>query len=144
MKISASIPKRAGKPSDPQAPAASFTIEAAVIVPFSLILICSAILLTFHLHDLAVIRAVSVTGVFGEWNGSAQASDIEEVVQEALSSRLITTDDPEVTVTEASGEYTIACGDISVNISGLSGRDTLLKYRVLKDGLLSVTGTEDN
>ena len=139
---------------------ASFTIEAAVIVPISLIIICAAILVSMHVHDLVVIRAVSVSSIFEGYYASSDISDIKESAEETLSSRLITADDIDVTVeADQENEYILTCesssgsasglfgsyiseslcsNTVSINISDLDGRDTLLKYRAAKEGLLSV------
>ena len=143
---------------------ASFTIEAAVIVPLSLIIICAAILVSMHIHDLVVIRAVSISSIFEGYSTSSDISYIKELAGETLSARLIVTDNIEVTAENTSdGEYILTCksssgnpsalfgsyissslssSTVSINISNLSGRDTLLKYKAAKEGLLSVIGTD--
>ena len=140
---------------------AVFTLEAAIIVSLSLFLICSAILVSMHVHDIAVLRAVSISTVFGEYNSSAGVSEIEEAVCEALDARLIAADDICAEASLSSGEYLLTCtassntssgifgsyigsvfdtSTVTINISNLDGRDALLKYRLAKEGLLSVIG----
>lgn len=136
---------------------ASFTIEAAVVVPITMVLIAALIMVSFALHD----RVLLSTAVFYEVMDHAKGfqEDPEESaaqVRALLQKRLIAAKQPEVSVREgAEGKEAEATGMIPlpsgligtmtgssfqevrthIRISNLDGRKVLTEYKTICDGL---------
>ncbi|MCF0142180.1 MAG: pilus assembly protein [Parasporobacterium sp.] len=143
---------------------ASFTIEAAVIVPLSLIIVMTVILLCFFIHDRVMLTAGMAEAVFTE--ASAEEPDLDNMIESAgslITTKQIMASGTETNGSESLGSYTLeaesafdwrfslvrelfdnALGgmDAEVKISNLDGRDILLRYRLIRDGLDLINGGE--
>ena len=141
FKTAASFPLKAG-----------FTLEAAVIVPLSLVIICTMILLSFYIHDKIVFKSAGVRAVFE--NRSEDTSAIRSSVLDALENGLIMTRNTDVSCeinddsasVQASGNFNWGYRMISglfqdsldtmsekISISNLDGRSIILKYALADD-----------
>ena len=139
---------------------ASFTLEAAVIIPLVMALIAALLFFTLAVHDGVIMNTVSVAAIVE--NAGKFSNDPENIrseVQEMLQKRLIAAKNIQVDVEETKDQYTavsqgsfsIASGFIryftgedltSLNtrvcISNLNGRKTLLKYKTICDSAKQV------
>lgn len=139
---------------------ASFTIEAAFIVPLSIFIVSAFLYMTFYLHDTAIAGSVC-TGYILENAAQYQSStaQIEADTADMLESRLIIAKDVSVNVSEDNGvnlegsaSFDMPFGfaesfldipdeiTVSVNISMLNGRKKLLEYKAVSEGLDFLTG----
>lgn len=134
---------------------ASFTLEAAVILPLAMALITALLIFALAVHDGVIMNTVSVATIME--NAGKFADDpenIREDVLQMLEKRLVIAKNISVDVegkedmctAVSRGSFQIASGfiryftgeDISqlntrVCISNLNGRKTLLKYKTLCD-----------
>lgn len=144
---------------------ASFTIEAAVIVPLTMFIIVTFMYMTFYLHDLCVLGSAGKSFIM------ENAADLTEGQEEALASeaeeyidgRLIIAESVSVNVEEDEGlslsgeaDFDVPFGfaadllgfslseiNTSLNISNLDARGTLLKYKAVSDGIDILSGEEE-
>ncbi len=144
---------------------ASFTVEAAFIIPLSIFLMVTVILLSFYLHDRAVMNSAGVTAVLSGYSESADVGDMKSSMESALENSFIMTNDASVLVSEDDGEYTLQASagfdtgfafvsslsgsdtlsaSCEINISHLDGRGELLKYKLIRDGYQSLTGEDSS
>lgn len=130
-------------------PRGSFTIEAAVIVPLTLFIICSAILISLDLHDSAILKSEAISKIFESLDGTEENEAALLSVETTLSERLITNDTVSVSLNETDNNVTLTCNaasdgeTVTVNISNLDARAVLLKYKALNDGVENITGRAD-
>lgn len=134
---------------------ASFTLEAAVIVPLSMALIAALLIFTLAVHDGVIMNTVSIAAIIE--NAGKYSEDPENIrneVQEMLQKRLVVAKNISVEIDGTEDQYTaisqgsfqIASGFIRyftgedltnlntrVCISNLNGRKTLLKYKTICD-----------
>ena len=139
---------------------ASFTIEAAVIVPLSMFIIITFMYIAFYMHDCVIMKTVGPYYILesaDEYGSSL--SGIEENTKEMLESRLIIAGDVSVNLEdddglwlECSAQFDLpfeffrmllkaSSGSITteIDISMLEGRDILLEYKALADTAESLT-----
>ena len=95
---------------------ASYTVEAAFIVPLAFALLCGIVFLAFRLHDVATLRQCAWEGAF---YGAGQLEkpskkEIHDYVQERLEEKLFISDADTITVIQGDNV-------VSVGISGESG-----------------------
>lgn len=96
---------------------ASYTVEAAFIIPLVFALLCGVVFLAFRLHDVATLRQCAWEGAF---YGAGQLEmlskkEISDYVQERLEEKLFISDTDTITVIQGDSE-------VSVGISGESER----------------------
>ena len=144
---------------------ASFTLEAAVIIPLAMALITALLIFTLAVHDGVIMNTVSVAAIME--NAERYPDDPENIrneVQEMLQKRLVVAKNISVDMDETKGQYTaisqgsfsIASGFIryftgedltSLNtrvcISNLNGRKTLLKYKTICDSAEQILSNGD-
>ena len=133
---------------------ASFTIEAAVIVPISMFVIITFMYMAFYMHDCVIIKTVGPYYILenaDSYNDSL--SGIEEDIADMLEKRLIIAGDVSVVLEEDDG-FILKCsaefdlplnfirtllgassGSISTqtDISALNARELLLEYKAFAD-----------
>ena len=133
---------------------ASFTIEAAVIVPISMFVIITFMYMAFYMHDCVIIKTVGPYYILenaDSYNDSL--SGIEEDIADMLEKRLIIAGDVSVVLEEDDG-FILNCsaefdlplnfistflgassGSISTqtDISALNARELLLEYKAFAD-----------
>lgn len=135
---------------------ASFTIEAAVIVPLTIFIIAAFMYMAFYIHDRAVMGSAGAAYILeNAADYSDSLSTIEEDTREMLENRLIIAENISVSVTDEDGITLESSADInmplaflssilgtspdsvstSVNISMLDGRAQVLKYKAAADGI---------
>ena len=135
---------------------ASFTIEAAVIVPLTIFIIAAFMYMAFYIHDRAVMGSAGAAYIIeNAADYSDSLSTIEEDTREMLENRLIIAENISVSVTDDDGITLESSADInmplaflssilgtspdsvstSVNISMLDGRAQVLKYKAAADGI---------
>lgn len=135
---------------------ASFTIEAAVIVPLTIFIIAAFMYMAFYIHDRAVMGSAGAAYILeNAADYSDSLSTIEEDTREMLENRLIIAENISVSVTDDDGITLESSADInmplaflssilgtspdsvstSVNISMLDGRAQVLKYKAAADGI---------
>ena len=135
---------------------ASFTIEAAVIVPLTIFIIAAFMYMAFYIHDRAVMGSAGAAYILeNAADYSDSLSTIEEDTGEMLENRLIIAENISVSVTDEDGITLESSADInmplpflssilgtspdsvstSVNISMLDGRAQVLKYKAAADGI---------
>ena len=142
----------------------SFTVEAAVIVPISMGIIVTLICFGLYLHDAVIIETVGPAAVLeaaGRYSSTEQSvkSEVQEMLEKRLSSaRGFSVDikgEEDVRITIEAGFDRPLKGLISspglsgiktdINLSNLNGRKQVLKYKMIKDGVKSLTeGSKDN
>ena len=136
---------------------ASFTIEASVIVPLTLVLIAAVMTLVFALHDRVIFSTVSIYEVMERAGNSADGSEpVVSAVSEMLEKRLITVKNVSVSAETEEDELSVITGGTvqaplgivrellgeesgqiqeTINISNLNARKILVKYKTICDGL---------
>ena len=145
---------------------ANYTLEAAVITAITMFIICTAILVSFNIHDKTVMGADAATAILEnipgrdekEHQGAAQA--MSDAVKGALASDIIMADISLININESDGAYTadlqgsfswllapimeyvnenMSNPEAKVKVSNLNGRKILLKYKLAKD-LMQTSG----
>lgn len=142
---------------------ASFTLEAAVIVPLSLLLTAALLTTAFSLHDRVIMHTVSTFEVMQRADAYRTAPlSVTEEVARMLDARLISA--KEVTITEEEKEdgaaikvsaqaesplaaiqnLTQAEGflQMQTEVSHLDGRAALIRYKTICDGLAALGSAE--
>ena len=140
---------------------ASFTIEAAVIVPMTMLILMAVIFLSFHVHDKVSIVAATQYAALVQAESSLAGSSGLAGPQQGLSRQLIRATDAGLSVSgdadsvtaEASAGFTVpipmvdlltnhALQSISVSVHNRSfnGRKKLLLYKSICDGVQDLTG----
>ncbi len=143
---------------------ASATIEAAVIVPFTLLIIAAVISLVLVLHDRIIFPTAGIYEVMEEAGGEKDPEGIREAVSEVLNNRLVTAKEASVTAVETEDEISVeAEGDIRIplwfvrslvgeenshihtriDVSNLDARKTLIRYKTICDGIDAFTKEEE-
>ena len=136
---------------------ASFTIEAAVVVPLAMIMMATVIFAAFYVHNAATIAAVTDYAVLEQAAGMNGSQNVLcQGVKELLAGRLI--GETAVSVSISGGEengtaYTSASFQIPLamirelmgntgeklsfqtEVSNLNGRKKLLLYKSICDGV---------
>lgn len=141
---------------------ASFTIEAAVIVPLTMFIIVTFMYMTFYLHDLCVLGSAGISFIMDNAAGFAEGQEktLASEAEEYINERLIIADSVSVDMEEdddglflsGGADFDVPFGfagdllgfslsemNTSVNISNLDARGTLLKYKAISDGIDIVT-----
>lgn len=139
---------------------ASATIEAAVVIPITLVIITAVMTMVFVLHDRVILSTVSQYEAMEQAGESDSSQDIQAAVSEMLQKRLITAHDPVVAASDEEDGLEIDTeGSIEIpmrivrflvgeennqinsqlRISNLSGRKQLIKYKTICDGLSAIT-----
>lgn len=137
---------------------ASFTIEAAFIVPIVMVLIVGVIFISFMAHDMIAMDAISSYTVI---DNATQKNEqvIQSTLQQKLSKGLIVTKNICVDGKKRSDGYVVkTCGNFSlptfslsslfgastinessqISISNLDGRGALLKSKAIADGIKDI------
>lgn len=143
---------------------AGAVIEAAVIVPLTLIILAAVVTVVFVLHDRVILNTVSLYEVMEEAGEGADAQTLQDSVSEMLSRRLITAKDTGVSadpsedgiLVEAGGSiqiplriirYLMGSGydriDTDVRVTNLNGRKQLIRYKTICDGLEALTQKDE-
>ena len=139
---------------------ASFTIEATVIVPITLVLTAALMITAFALHDRVILSTVSISEVMESADSAGKEPEqIRAAVSEVLGQRLLTAkevfvnaeaDDESVslqsggTVDGALSSVRDLLGEESshlesrIDISNLQARKILVKYKTICDGISAV------
>ena len=139
----------------------SFTIEASVIIPLSLFIIASLIILSFYLHDQVIIKTIPVSVILED--PFADSGELESSLAQELSARLIITSSAAVSLSSEYGQAEASVSaeikdinpvikyltgssteDISfrASIKDLDGRQALLKEKTISDAARRITGDE--
>ncbi len=121
----------------------------------------TVMLLSFYLHDRAVMNSAGVSAVLSEYTKNTDAGNMKSSMESALENSFIMTKDASVLISEEDDEYTLQAnagfntgfafvsslsgsGTLSasceINISHLDGRGELLKYKLIRDGYQTLTG----
>ena len=139
---------------------ASFTIEAAVIVPIVMVVIVGIIFIAFMVHDMVTMDALNTYTLIenaGKYNDNTEIVSAD--LQNKLSSGLIITKDINVeSKKRTDGIIVRSCGNFSLPFSALSdllgtkqinesseitltnldGRGTLLKSKAVINGIKKI------
>lgn len=139
---------------------ASFTIEAAVIVPLIMIIIVGMIFIAFLIHDTVTMDALNTYALIenaDKYNDNTEI--IKSDLQDWLSSGLVITKNINVESTKRiDGLVVKSCGDFSlpftalselfgkkqinesseITITNLDGRSSLLKNKAVVDGIKKI------
>lgn len=139
---------------------ASFTIEAAMIVPLSMFVMVTFIYMAFYIHDRAVMGSAGADYILENAADYTQSlAAIETDTEQMLESCLIAADDVSVNVSsgsavslESSALFSVPFGFVtklaggiseclstSVNISMLDARGILLEYKAAADGAENIS-----
>ena len=143
---------------------ASFTIEAAVIIPISLVIIVTIFFVAFYLTDRVALSSESEIAILDNIeNDEDNSSEITSRVEELIKGRILMSKDIGVSSEKAGEGYVVSTSGnfalpiplvktmlgekmesvgTKINISNLDARKQLLKYKAVCDGL-SGTGILD-
>ena len=137
---------------------ASFTIEAAFIVPLVMVVIVGVIFIAFMAHDMVTMDALSSYTIIDN-AGKDNEEIIQSTLRQKLSKGLIITKDIQVDGKKRSDGYIVkTCGNFSIptialsslfgtstinessqiSISNLDGRGALLKNKAIADGIKNI------
>lgn len=133
---------------------ASFTIEAAVIIPLSMMVMVWIFFLAFYLHDRVIINCSGTDIILENIKESVNSEDMETVVKD----RMIIANDVSVRTEEdgndsVSIEGTFRLPDMiagsgisgsNISMSALSPRSEILKYKAVADGVTLLTGDDED
>ena len=145
---------------------ASFTIEASVLVPMSLLLVAAVMVVLFFLHDRVLVSTVSTYEVMEHADRyKEEPGAVSEGISQMLEKRLIAAKGTDVTGEEIAGGFQVTAGaeveiplavlkgmigseseeiHTVINVSNLNARETLVKYKTICDGLSYLgSGSED-
>lgn len=143
---------------------ASAAIEAAVIVPLTLVILAAVITLVLILHDRVIFPTVSIYEVMEQAGGEEDPERIRNSITEMLEKRVLTAEGAEVfaeeteeeAIVEASGTVEIPMrfvrmllgeesGNLStrISVSGLNGRKQLIRYKTICDGIRYFTEQQE-
>ena len=135
---------------------AAFTIEAAVIVPISLMIVMTILFLSFYLHDLVTVTAVNEYVIYEAAHDMKEdqyaAQDLAETI---LSGKLLTAKDACVSITAGKNKASSVISAVftapldliktmmgnmseissSIDVSNLNGREQLIIYKAVMDGI---------
>ncbi len=139
---------------------ASFTIEAAIIVPLVMVIIVGMIFVAFLAHDMVMMDALNAYVLVENADKYSDNEDlIKEDLQNRLSDGLIITKNIDVeTKKRFDGIVVKSCGNFSlpfstlselfgtktinessqITISNLDGRGALLKNKAIADGIKKI------
>lgn len=140
----------------------SFTLEAAVIVPLVMVIMVAAVFLTFYVHDIVTMTAVSDYALLeNAGNIRKNEQEITTGMTQLLSERMIAATDISSSVSGSDNKaYASASAHINlptamlkamlgeetenlnkeIDISNLSGRKTLLLYKAIIEGASEISG----
>lgn len=140
----------------------SFTLEAAVIVPLVMVIMVAAVFLTFYVHDIVTMTAVSDYALLeNAGNIRKNEQEITTGMTQLLSDRMIAATDISSSVSGSDNKaYATASAHINlptamlktmlgeetenlnkeIDISNLSGRKTLLLYKAIIEGASEISG----
>lgn len=140
----------------------SFTLEAAVIVPLVMVIMVAAVFLTFYVHDIVTMTAVSDYALLeNAGNIKKNEQEITTGMTQLLSDRMIAATDISSSVSGSDNKaYATASAHINlptamlknmlgeetenlnkeIDISNLSGRKTLLLYKAIIEGASEISG----
>lgn len=140
----------------------SFTLEAAVIVPLVMVIMVAAVFLTFYVHDIVTMTAVSDYALLeNAGNIRKNEQEITKGMTQLLSDRMIAATDISSSVSGSDNKaYATASAHINlptamlktmlgeetenlnkeIDISNLSGRKTLLLYKAIIEGASEISG----
>lgn len=140
----------------------SFTLEAAVIVPLVMVIMVAAVFLTFYVHDIVTMTAVSDYALLeNAGNIRKNEQEITKGMTQLLSDRMIAATDISFSVSGSDNKaYATASAHINlptamlktmlgeetenlnkeIDISNLSGRKTLLLYKAIIEGASEISG----
>ena len=140
----------------------SFTLEAAVIVPLVMVIMVAAVFLTFFVHDIVTMTAVSDYALLeNAGNIKKNEQEITTGMTQLLSDRMIAATDISSSVSGSDNKaYATASAHINlptamlktmlgeetenlnkeIDISNLSGRKTLLLYKAIIEGASEISG----
>ena len=139
---------------------ASATIEAAVIVPITLVIIAAVLVLVFILHDWVILSTASLYEIMEEAGDGEDSGEIQESVSAMLGKRLITADVAGVSADASEDRISVdAEGSVQipmqllrtllgegfsriggeVRVSNLNGRKLLVRYKTICDGVSAFT-----
>lgn len=140
----------------------SFTLEAAVIVPLVMVIMVAAVFLTFYVHDIVTMTAVSDYALLeNAGNIKKNEQEITTGMTQLLSDRMIAATDISSSVSGSDNKaYATASAHINlptamlknmlgeetenlnkeIDISNLSGRKTLLFYKAIIEGASEISG----
>ena len=144
---------------------ASFSIEAAVIVPITLLIVASVLTIVFVLHDRIIFTTVTAYETMEHAQDEADDSElIRSSAEEMLGKRLVTADGAQVFLESSEDSVTLSAGgevpillgsvrmlvgaeneriDTRIRISNLKGRETLIRYKTICDGISALGGTKE-
>lgn len=139
---------------------ASFTIEAAVIVPIVMVIIVGIIFIAFHVHDIATMESMNTFALIENANKYNEDTEIIQTeLKDKLSSGLIITKNINVESTKRiDGLIVKSCGNFSlpftaltelfgknqinesseITVTNLDGRGALLKNKAIVDGIKKI------
>lgn len=140
----------------------SFTLEAAVIVPLVMVIMVAAVFLTFYVHDIVTMTAVSDYALLeNAGNIRKNEQEITTGMTQLLSDRMIAATDISSSVSGSDNKaYATVSAHINlptamlktmlgeetenlnkeIDISNLSGRKTLLLYKAIIEGASEISG----
>ena len=137
---------------------ASFTIEAAVVLPIVMVAMVSVVFLTIYLYDCVSLTAVGSYAVL-EQAGNEQSENLTDGCAALLNQRLLAASDVFVSVSgddrnaaaEMSANFQLPLGMIrqlfseeiqqmqkKISLSNLNGRKTLLLYKAICEGTVNL------
>ena len=140
----------------------SFTIEASVIVPMVMLIMLSLILLTFYIHDRALLTSASISAILENASERSDIGALKSEAEQRIHSQLIAAYDIYVSADSNDGSFSISASgdfdwknsfvraflnnspgslDVRVNISNLGGREPLLQAKVLSDAARLIKGS---
>lgn len=142
-----------------------FTIEASVIVPITLLIVAAVLTIVFALHDRIIFTTVTIYEVMAHAQDDPEDPDLVcAAAAEMLGKRLVTAEGTEVSLEtsedamtlSAGGDVPIALGsvralvgaeteriDTRIKVSNLKGRETLIRYKTICDGISAIGGNKE-
>ena len=142
---------------------ASATIEAAVVIPVTLVIIAAVLTIVFVLHDRVILNTASLYEVMEQAGAGEDPQELRSAVSDMLQKRLVTAAETSVSADVKEDGVQIDAGgsvqiplrmvrflvgeenqqvEAQIRVSNLSGRKLLIKYKTLCDGL-SALGKEE-
>lgn len=133
---------------------ASFTIEASVIIPLTMVIMVWIFFLAFYLHDRVIIGCSGSEFILENIKDGVDADEVKSAVEERIiiaDDIYVDTDDEEKNSVSTSGTFNLpdmisdnGVAGSSVSLSALSPRSEVLKYKAIADGAQILTGDNED